>query len=270
MRQFCFRCTAIAVCAVFVVSSARASFLPITKPGFSPMNVTNTFTFESVTYNSGDNLPAHLITTGFGNNQALLDSHSLVDTTGTAKINGYGISNNGLGGVIRDARDFTAGNGPTGPAGYLSIDGTNVTASSIDQTLTGTVFQPFTQYTLTVTVFDRQFGAGDQFSFPGKVTLFLTAAGTNLTGGVQTLVNPAAGGNSNGSLVFTTGAVAPTGDLGFRFRINQFTAGAGIVASQAVFDDVAIDAVSVAPEPACLALLGFGGILASRRRRQSE
>jgi len=128
----------------------------------------------------------------------------------------------------------------------------------------GVTFLANTTYTLTVALGNRVVG-----DISGSMRFGLTNGGTEL--GTFTLVavpSAVTGGTfQDFTYTFTTGAVAPTGNVGISLEApdpsqSQFGPGRG------VFDNVRLDASPV-PEPSAglCALIGASLILAHRRRR---
>ena len=110
-------------------------------------------------------------------------------------------------------------------------------------------------YTLTIAVGDRQTG-----DVSGTVSFGLTAGGTNQ--GIFTEVAPAQVTDNtfqDFTYTFTTGAVAPTGNVGI--KLSSISAGRG------VFDNVRLDASAI-PEPSTALCAVIGGIALLRRRRR--
>jgi len=237
--------------------------LPVVNPGFET-TVADGFTYEGNTYVTGNPLPDHTFTGGLGGSVFVGDSASGANTGGTANIFPWTGSSAG---IVFDSRDYVPGQGPTEEGAYVSIGADQ--SGSLSQTITGTSFQPNTTYTLSVQLSDRRYTGGpfaDNVTFPNTIQLSLAGNGSiELFSGVQTFTSPAPGSSSIATYVVTTGSTPevdlPTGDLIINFRVSGFAGGA---ASQAVFDNVTLDAV---PEPASLALLSFGafGLLARRR-----
>lgn len=118
----------------------------------------------------------------------------------------------------------------------------------------GVAFLADTVYTLTIAIGNRTSDPGNP---TGTARFGLTDGGTEV--GTFTGATSPGGTFLDSTYVFTTGAVAPTGNVGIRL---QGVNGRGL------FDNVRLDASPV-PEPstALCALIGGSLILARRRRR---
>ena len=254
-----------------VVPAARAVNVPLVNPGFaaSITGPAGGIDFESVHYNVGDPIPDHTYVPGVGVNGALSDSHSGAQIGANALCDGYVGSPENNAGVLRDTRDFT--NGPTGPGGFITVPASGPAA--IYQVNSAGAYQPNTTYTLTVDVFDRNaaIGAGgaDVVSFPTNVDVSLMTDLTEVMGEVLAFSPPANGDKSVFTLTYTTGAVPPSGNIGFVLRASGIPA-VPLAVTQVVFDNVALNASPV-PEPAGLALavLAAAGLATRSRRRMS-
>lgn len=133
-------------------------------------------------------------------------------------------------------------------------------AESLWQVL-GVAWAPNTNYTLTVASGNR---AG--FTTAGGITQISLESSNESVGAslASAQVDPAthsvAGAFADFSLLYSTGAVAPTGTI----RIVLTNAGAG----RSHFDNVRLDASPI-PEPSVLGLAGLSALALGRRRRSS-
>ena len=121
----------------------------------------------------------------------------------------------------------------------------------------GVSFLSNTRYTLTLAIGNRVTG-----NPTGTATFGLTANGTDLPISFApfTVVAPAqvpGGTFRDFTYTITTGAVAPTGNVGIRL---------GALSDRALFDNVRLDA-SLVPEPSATLFALIGGLLIARRRR---
>jgi len=250
----------VAISALSISAAAlHAVPLPVINAGFEG-TVNQGFTYEGTTYVTGDPVPDHTFTDNFGANRFLGDSASGASTGGTADIFPWTASPGG--GIVFDSRDYLPGQGPTQEGAYLSL-GPATPILGLFQTLVGTTFAANTTYTLSAQLSDRRFGGppADNVTFPATIQLSL-AGSFELDQGTLVFTPPAPGSSSIATYTVQTDANPPTGDVTIIFRASGYT---GEAASQAVFDNVTLDAV---PEPASAGLLCLGalGLLAQRRR----
>ncbi len=156
---------------------------------------------------------------------------------------------------------------------YIAADGQGTVYQNL-----GVAFQPYTTYTVDIS-------GGHRSGFDGNMTTFgLVSSNTTITGTGPSTLLATAGSINEGALAtgtfnwasaigspdaqtftFTTGVVAPSGDL--EVYINSTGTG------RLELGGVEVTAVQL-PEPASLvALVGLGGmgfiVLASRRRRRA-
>ena len=171
---------------------------------------------------------------------------------------------------------------------FLAPTGTMALSGSADGTVfaqnLGMPVAPNTVYTATIAVSDRNSapiaGGTDVTAQSANPNLALLAdlGGPGQTdlltffGGTLTYVAPPNGGTSIMTLIVTTGATVPAGNL----WIAASSIGAnnqGIANTHTLFDNATLDATGVVPEPGSLALLGLGGFafaLAKRRRSRQR
>jgi hypothetical protein len=156
--------------------------------------------------------------------------------------------------------DFWPGSSFTELSADVSITGGDgprhngqTSGTSANQVLDQT-FAPNTVYTLTIAIGNRTTDANNP---TGVASFGLTADGVEV--GVFTQGVSAPNTFQDFIYAFTTGAVAPTGNIGIRLAA---TGGRGL------FDNVRLDATPV-PEPSAALCALIGGSLIIARRRRS-
>lgn len=228
-----------------------ATPISITNSGFDAFNASD-YTFNGNPQTIGSPIPDSTFTLGFGNGVLLHNANPEL-TMDFAVASALGWS--GLG-VVQDSASLPI-NSTIGPGAWLGSNEGG--SSSLAQTLTGIGLLPNTHYTLSVQVFDRDTSPyldSDIIDLPPSILVQLKAGTTVL--GNATGLTPPNGGGTSWTLNYTSpSSGVPTGNLQILIAVSGDS---GNVASQAVFDNVTLDAVTV-PEPMSLGTMALGLVL---------
>lgn len=127
----------------------------------------------------------------------------------------------------------------------------------------GVPMEPFTQYTMTVAVGNRN----TSFTVPGNTSIYsLEVGGSSVaSGSFDASTIPASTFVDAEPITFTTGAVVPAGNI--VVKLGNFDPEPNINLGRSHFDNIRLDATRV-PEPssALMVVLGALGLVARRRR----